>query len=156
MTQYGIFLFFAGWVIVMTLFVMLIVPETKNIPLVRIILLCTLLRTHDVPWSELSLVYLNATAGQLLCCLGICMQFACLPLVPPLCLLPHAQEEMHLVWAKHWAWKRWAADKRERHHMSADVAGTKPVEHSGTKVAPEDFAVAPTNGKHANGVKDVI
>ena len=33
--QYGIFLFFAAWVIVMTLFVMMVVPETKNIPLVR-------------------------------------------------------------------------------------------------------------------------
>ena len=33
--QFGIFLFFAGWVILMTLFVMLLVPETKNIPLVR-------------------------------------------------------------------------------------------------------------------------
>ena len=33
--QFGIFSFFAGWVLLMTLFIILFVPETKNIPLVR-------------------------------------------------------------------------------------------------------------------------
>jgi hypothetical protein len=31
--QYGIFLFFAAWVTVMTLFVAFLLPETKNIPI---------------------------------------------------------------------------------------------------------------------------
>jgi hypothetical protein len=33
--QYGIFFFFAAWVLVMTLYVALLLPETKGIPLVR-------------------------------------------------------------------------------------------------------------------------
>ena len=33
--QFGIFLFIAGWVMLMTIFVMLLVPETRNVPLVR-------------------------------------------------------------------------------------------------------------------------
>lgn len=32
-SQYGIFLFFAGWVLLMTLFVAFLLPETKNIPI---------------------------------------------------------------------------------------------------------------------------
>ncbi|XP_042512774.1 sugar transport protein 13-like [Macadamia integrifolia] len=31
--QYGIFLFFSGWVVVMSFFVLFLVPETKNIPI---------------------------------------------------------------------------------------------------------------------------
>jgi phage terminase large subunit len=31
--QFGIFLFFAGWVLVMTVFVALLLPETKGIPI---------------------------------------------------------------------------------------------------------------------------
>lgn len=31
--KYGIFLFFSGWVLIMSVFVMFLVPETKNIPI---------------------------------------------------------------------------------------------------------------------------
>lgn len=31
--KYGIFLFFSGWVLVMSLFVVFLLPETKNIPI---------------------------------------------------------------------------------------------------------------------------
>lgn len=33
-SQWGIFLFFAGWVFLMSLFIILFTPETKGIPLV--------------------------------------------------------------------------------------------------------------------------
>jgi hypothetical protein len=31
--QFGIFLFFAGWVVIMSLFVLFFLPETKGVPL---------------------------------------------------------------------------------------------------------------------------
>lgn len=31
--KYGIFLFFSGWVLIMSLFVVFLLPETKNIPI---------------------------------------------------------------------------------------------------------------------------
>ncbi|XP_021774321.1 sugar transport protein 7-like [Chenopodium quinoa] len=37
--KFGIFLFFAGWVTVMTIFVLLFLPETKNVPIEEMILL---------------------------------------------------------------------------------------------------------------------
>lgn len=37
--QYGIFLFFAGWEVIMTLFIFFFLPETKNVPIEEIVLL---------------------------------------------------------------------------------------------------------------------
>jgi MFS transporter, SP family, sugar:H+ symporter len=34
--EYGIFYFFVGWVVIMTLFVMFLVPETKGVPMEEI------------------------------------------------------------------------------------------------------------------------
>lgn len=35
--KYGIFLFFAGWVVIMTLFIYFFLPETKNVPIEEMI-----------------------------------------------------------------------------------------------------------------------
>ena len=51
------------------------------------------------------------------------------------------QEEMHLIWQKHWAWRRWAQDKQRRQELA------KPGE--------EDFVVSQANPVSINGAKPV-
>jgi hypothetical protein len=55
-----------------------------------------------------------------------------------------AQEEMHLVWKGHWAWKGWAADKERRMAAIANQPGT--VQFEDYKVNGENAAAL--NGDH--------
>lgn len=55
-----------------------------------------------------------------------------------------AQEEMHLVWKGHWAWKGWAADKERRMAAIANQPGT--VQFEDYKVNEENAAAL--NGDH--------
>ncbi len=56
------------------------------------------------------------------------------------CSISAAQEEMHLVWKGHWAWKKWAADKERRQAAIANQPGT--VEFEEYKVTQEHAAAA--------------
>ena len=51
------------------------------------------------------------------------------------------QEEMHFIWEKHWAWRRWAQDKQRRIEMA--------------KPGTEDFVVSQAHPMAADGAKPV-
>lgn len=58
------------------------------------------------------------------------------------------QEEMHLVWRGHWAWKRWQADKDRRHAIAANQPGTVEFEEYKVNEENNHTHAAITNGNH--------
>ena len=59
---------------------------------------------------------------------------------------------MHFIWEKHWAWRRWAQDKKARKGADPAQPGTKILDSG-------EFAVAAgpaTTGAHTNGAKPLV
>lgn len=58
------------------------------------------------------------------------------------------QEEMHLVWKDHWAWKRWATEKERR--LQEGIARQKSQQDE-MHVKADNVATAPKVNLPTNG-----